>query len=107
MSENRSSGNGEGFSQNDFVIDTRELTKSCQDLSESSQESFYNSPVIDQGYKSLLIHYTKSGICKDSAKISQQQQIVCLRDKTNYQSVITLNKKSRTELTWWIENLRF
>ena len=25
----------------------------------------------------------------------------------NYQSVITLNTKSRTELTWWIENLRF
>ena len=25
----------------------------------------------------------------------------------NYQSVITLNTKSRTELTWWIESLRF
>ena len=25
----------------------------------------------------------------------------------NYQSVITLNTKSRTELTWWMENLRF
>ena len=37
----------------------------------------------------------------------QQQQIVGLREKMNYQSVITLNTKSRTELTWWIENLRF
>ena len=25
----------------------------------------------------------------------------------NYQSVITSNNKSRTKLTWWIENLRF
>ena len=25
----------------------------------------------------------------------------------NYQSVITLNNKLRTKLTWWIENLRF
>ena len=32
MSENRISGNGDRFNQNDFVIDTREGTKSCQDL---------------------------------------------------------------------------
>ena len=32
---------------------------------------------------------------------------MCLREKMNYQSVITLNTKSRTELTWWIESLRF
>ena len=37
----------------------------------------------------------------------QQQQIVCLRKKMSYQSVPTLNTKSITELTWWIENLRF
>ena len=36
MSENKISGNGDRFNQNDFVIDTREGTKSCQDLSESS-----------------------------------------------------------------------
>ena len=29
MSENRISGNGDGFNQNDFVIDTKEGTKSC------------------------------------------------------------------------------
>ena len=47
MSENRISGNGDRFNQNDFVIDTREGAKSCQDLSEPSQESFYNSSGID------------------------------------------------------------
>ena len=47
MSKNRISGNGDRFNQNDFVIDTREGTKSCQDLSELSQGSFYNSSGID------------------------------------------------------------
>ena len=37
----------------------------------------------------------------------QQQQIVCLKRKINYQSVISLNTNSRTKLTWWIKNLRF
>ena len=36
----------------------------------------------------------------------QLQQIVCLRENMNYQSVVTLNIKSRTELTWWVD-LRF
>ena len=49
MSEKRISRNGDRFNQNDFVIHTREGTKSCQDLSEPSQESFYNSSGIDQG----------------------------------------------------------
>ena len=89
MSENRISGNGDRFNQNDFVIDTRESAKSCQDLSEPSQESFYNSSGIDQGCGPHIIHNTSSGTSKDSVKIT------------------TLNIKSRTELTWWIENLRF
>ena len=70
MSENRISGNGDRFNQNDFVIDTREGAKSCQDLSEPSQESFYNSSGIDQGCGSPIIHNTSSGTCKDSVKIS-------------------------------------
>ena len=49
MSEKRISRNGDRFNQNDFVIHTREGTKSCQDLSKPSQESFYNSSGIDQG----------------------------------------------------------
>ena len=44
---------------------------------------------------------------KIQLRFLQQQQIVCLRKKMNYQSVITLNTKSRTELTWWIKNLWF
>ena len=61
MSENRISGNGDRFNQNDFVIDTREGTKSCQDLSEPSQEPFYNSSGIDQGCWSPIIHNASSG----------------------------------------------
>ena len=89
MSENRISGNEDRFNQSDFGIDTREGAKSCQDLSEPSQESFYNSSGIDQGCGPHIIHNTSSGTSKDSVKIT------------------TLNIKSRTELTWWIENLRF
>ena len=37
----------------------------------------------------------------------QQQQIMCLRGKMNYHSVITLNTKSRSKLAWCIENLTF
>ena len=70
MSENRISGNGDRFNQNDFVIDTREGAKSCQDLSEPSQESFYNSSGIDQDCGSPIIHNASSGNYKDSAKIS-------------------------------------
>ena len=70
MSENRISRNGDRFNQNYFVIGTREGAKSCQDLSDPSQESFYNSSGIDQGCGSPIIHNTSSGTCKDSVKIS-------------------------------------
>ena len=55
---------------NYFVIDSREGTKSCQNLSEPSQQSFYNSCGIDQSYGSPLIHYRSNGTCKDSVNIS-------------------------------------
>ena len=48
---------------------TREGTKSCQDLSEPSQESFYNSSRIGQGYRSPIIYYTSNGTSKDSVQI--------------------------------------
>ena len=70
MPENKISGNGDRFNQNDFVIDTREDTKCCQNLSELSQESLCNSSRIDHGHRSPIIHYTSSGTCKDSVKIS-------------------------------------
>ena len=56
MSENIISGNGETFNQNDFVTDTKEGRKSYQDLSEHSQESFYNSSGIDHRCSSPIIH---------------------------------------------------
>ena len=98
MSENIISGNGDKFNQNDFAIDTKEGRKSYQDLSEHSQESFYNSSGIDQGCSSPIIHYKSSGTCKFLLRFLQQK-IVCLKEKMNYQSVITLNTKLRTELT--------
>ena len=103
MSENRISGYGDRFNQNDFIIDTIESTKSCQNVSELSQES----SLLELTRVICLIHYISSGTCKNSVKISQQQRIVCLRNKMNNKSVITLSTKSGAELTWWIENLRF
>ena len=67
MPENRISGNGERFNQNDS-----DCTKSCQDLSEPSQELFYNSSEIGQCCRSPIIHYTSSGTCKNSVKISSK-----------------------------------
>ena len=101
VSENRISGNGDRFNQNDIVIGTREGTKSCQDLSEPSQESL--TRVV--GLLSSTIQALEPA--KIQLRFLQQQKIVCLREKMNYQSVITLNTNSRTELSWWIENLRF
>ena len=89
------------FKQNNFDTETREGTKSCQDLSEPSQESL--ARVV--GLLSSTIQALEPA--KIQLRFLQQQKIVCLREKMNYQSVITLNTNSRTELSWWIENLRF
>ena len=89
------------FKQNNFHTETREGTKSCQDLSEPSQESLTRVVVL----LSSTIQAVEPA--KIQFRFLQQQKIVCLREKMNYQSVITLNTNSRTELTWWIENLRF
>ena len=89
------------FKQNNFDTETREGTKSCQDLSEPSQESL--TRVV--GLLSSTIQALEPA--KIQLRFLQQQKIVCLREKMNYQSVITLNTNSRTELSWWIENLRF
>ena len=70
ISKNRISGNGDRFNQNDFLNDTREGNKSCQNLSELSQGSFSNSFGIDHGYRSPIFHNTSSGTCKYSVKIS-------------------------------------
>lgn len=43
MSQNIISGSRDRFSQNDYVIDNRESTKSYQKLLELSQEPFFNS----------------------------------------------------------------
>ena len=40
-------------------------------------------------------------------KISSTTTNCMSKEKMNYQSVITLSTKTRTKLTWWIENLRF
>ena len=94
MPENRISGNWDRFNQNDFVTDAKEDTRSCQNLSEPSQESFYNSSKIDQGYRSPLIHYANNATCKDSMKISSTTTNFLSKEKMYYQSVVTLNAKS-------------
>ena len=65
MPKNRISGNGDRFNQNDIVIHT----KSCQNFSRPSQESFYNFSRTDQSCRSPLTHSTSSDNYKDSVKI--------------------------------------
>ena len=96
---------------NDFVIDTREVTKNFKTFLKrlfKTCSGVYNSSGIGQGCGSPIIHNTSSGTCKDSAKItSTTTNCVSKEKKKNYQSVITSNTKRRTELSWWIENSKF
>ena len=83
-----------------MIIYTREGAKSCQDLSEPSQESFYNSSGIDQGCGSPIIHNTSSGTCKNSVKISSAATN-CVSKEKNELSVsnnIKHQVKSRVDL---------
>ena len=57
------------------------IHKSCQNLSKPSQESFYNSSGIDQGYRSLIIHHTSSRTCKDSVKTSLTTKNCTFKEK--------------------------
>ena len=82
----------------------QKVVKTCQNLLRGHFTTLLEmTRVID------LLSFTIQEV--EPAKIQliflQQQQIVCIREIMNHQSVITLNTKSRTELTWWIENLRF
>ena len=63
------------FKQNNFDTETREGTKSCQDLSEPSQESL--TRVVS------LLSSTIQAVepAKIQLRFLQQQQIVCLRKK--------------------------
>ena len=67
---------------------TPEKEKSCPDLSEPSQESFYNSSGIDQGCGSPIIRNRSSGTCKDSVKISSATTN-CVSKEKNELSVST------------------
>ena len=94
------SGNGDRVNQNESVNDYREGTKSCQNLSEPSQESFYNSSGIDKGYRPPLIHYRRSGTCKVSVKIySIKTYCVCLSKGKNELSVSNnINHKIKSRI---------
>ena len=59
----------------------REGTKSCWDLSESSQKLFYNSSRIHQSYGFFIIHNTSSGTSNDSVKISSITTICVSKEK--------------------------
>ena len=97
MPENRISGNGDRFNQNDFIIDTREgkkVVKTCQNLLRSHSTTLLElTRVVD--LLSSAIEAVEPA--KIQLRFLQQQQIVCLRKKMSYQSVPTLNTKSITE----------
>ena len=89
MLENRISGNGDRFNQNDFAIDTRGSPKNCQDLSEPSQESFYNSSGIDQviGLLSSTIQAVQpfeNGWNKERTYDQIEQRDLSLSSKSQY-----------------------
>ena len=66
----------------------QKVVKTCQDFL-----SRHSIALLDF-IRVIIIHYTSSGTYKDP----QQQQIMCLREKMNCQSVITLNTESRLNL---------
>ena len=82
----------------------QKVVKTCQNLLRSHSTTLLELTRV-LGLLSSTIQAVEPA--KIQLRFLQQQQIVCLRKKMNYQSVITLNTKSRAELTWWIENLRF
>ena len=82
----------------------QKVVKTCQNLLRSHSTTLLELTRV-VGLLSSTIQAVEPA--KIQLRFLQQQQIVCLRKKMNYQSVITLNTKSRTEFTWWLENLRF
>ena len=73
------------------------VVKTCQNLFRSHSTTLLKlTRVIG------LLSSTKQAVEPEKIQLRflEQQQIVC-------QSVILLNTTLRTELTWWIENLRF
>ena len=82
----------------------QKVVKTCQNLLRSHFTTLLELTRV-VGLLSSTIQAVEPA--KIQLRFLQQQQIVCLRKKMSYQSVPTLNTKSITELTWWIENLRF
>ena len=101
MSENITSGNG------NLPLTTKKvqkLVKTCQNLPRSYSTIFLELTEVISLPSFTLQAGEPASI---QLRFIKQQQIVYLREKMNYQSVLTLSTKSRTELTWWVENLRF
>ena len=75
----------------------QKVVKTCQNLLRS-----HSTTLLDLTRFVGLLSSTIQEVepAKIQLRFLQQQQIVCLRKKMNYQSVTTLNTKSRTELTW-------
>ena len=76
----------------------QKVVKTCQNLLRS-----HSTTLVEFTRVVGLLSSTIQAV--EPAKIIQQQQIVCLREKNELS--VSNNTKSRTELTWWIENLRF
>ena len=94
MSENITSGNG------NLPLTTKKvqkLVKTCQNLPGS-----YSTIFVELTEVISLPSFTLQAGEPASIQLRfiKQQQIMYLREKMNYQSVLTLSTKSRTELTW-------
>ena len=76
----------------------QKVVKTCQNLLRS-----HSTTLLEFTKVVGLLSSTIQAV--EPAKILQQQQIVCLREKNELS--VSNNTKSRTELTWWIENLQF
>ena len=72
----------------------QKVVKTCQNLLRSHSTTLLELTRV-VGLLSSTIQAVEPA--KIQLRFLQQQQIVCLRKKMNYQSVITLNTKSRTE----------
>ena len=82
----------------------QKVVKTCQNLLRS-----HCTTLLELTRVVGLISSTIEAVepAKIQLRFLQQQQIVGLRGKNELSVSNTLNTKSRTKLTWWIENLRF
>ena len=87
-----------------MTLIAQKVAKTCQSL----LRNYSTTPLKLANIVGLLLSTMQAvELAKIQLRFLQKQQIGCLKEEMNYNSVITLNIKLRTELIWWIESLRF